>query len=149
MASVTAPSPARRGSRAIDWARFALVGLATVAAAVLANVLIYYLGDALVDYDPRFLPLASVGTPAFFTAVPAIGAVATYALLLRFAANPPRAFAITAAIVFVATLIPDFTMIPGSPGASAAQTAILVAMHIAAAAIITGLLTRLARPTTR
>lgn len=66
--------------------------------------------------------------------------------MLRFAANPARTFAIIAADVFVATTIPDFTYIPGAPGASAGQTATLVCLHLAAAAVITGSLTRFARP---
>ena len=39
------------------------------------------------------------------------------------------------------TLIPDFTYIPTVPGASNAQTAVLVLMHVVAAAVIVRLLT--------
>ncbi len=49
-------------------------------------------------------------------------------------------------MVFVVTLIPDFTYIPSAPGATAGQTAILVLMHVVAAAVIIGMLTNLARP---
>ena len=146
MASLAAPSSTLRDRRAIDWGRFALVGLGTVVAAVLANTLVYYLGRAVVGYDPEFVILTAVGTTIFFTAIPAIGAVALYGLLLCFAANPARSFAIIAAVVFVVTTIPDFTYIPGAPGASAGQTATLVCLHIVAAAVITGSLTRFARP---
>ena len=40
------------------------------------------------------------------------------------------------------TLIPDFTYIPTVDGASNPQTAVLVAMHVIAAAVIVGMLTR-------
>lgn len=146
MASLAASSSAPRDERAIGWGRFALVGLGTVFAAILANTLVYYLGRAVVGYDPQFVILAAVGTTIFFTAIPAIGAVALYALLLRFAAHPARTFAIIAAVVFVVTTIPDFTYIPGAPGASAGQTAILVCLHLVAAAVITGLLTHFGHP---
>ena len=60
-----------------------------------------------------------------------------------------RAFAIIAAVVFVITLIPDFTYIPTVPGATAGQTAILVLMHVVAAGVIVGMLTTLTRPQAR
>ena len=143
--SSSAPTAARSGYRG----RFALVGLGTVAAAVLANVLVYAVGSAVVGYDPRFLPLANVSGAIIFTIVPAIVAVLLYAILLRFARRPARVFAIIAAVVFVVTLIPDFTLIPAAPGATAGQTAILVLMHVVAAGVIVGLLTTLARPRAR
>ena len=135
--------------RGVNWGRFALVGLGTVVAAVLANILVYYLGRATVGYDPQFIILADVGTTIFFTAIPALGATLLYAVLLRFARRPARTFAIIAAVVFVVTTLPDFTYVPGVPGATVGQTATLVIMHITAAAVIVGLLTGLSRPSAR
>ncbi len=76
-------------------------------------------------------------------------AVILYAALLRFARRPARAFAIVAVVVFVVTTIPDFTYIPTVPGATTGQAAVLVFMHVVAAGVITGMLTRLARPSAR
>jgi hypothetical protein len=143
----TTASPPR--SHAIAWGRYALVGLGTIVAAVLANVVVYYIGRATVGYDPQFVILADVGTTIFFTAIPAIVAVLLYAALLRFARRPVRTFAIVAAVVLVVTTIPDFIYIPDAPGATAGQTATLVTMHAVAAAVIVGLLTGLARPSAR
>jgi hypothetical protein len=126
-----------------------LVGLGTVVAAVPANVLVYYIGRATVGYHPQFVILADVSTTIFSTVIPAIGATLLYAALLRLARRPARTFAIVAAVVFVVTTIPDFTYIPGVPGATAGQTATLVSMHIVAASAIIGLLTGLARPPAR
>jgi hypothetical protein len=81
---------ANGSARSIDWGRFALVGLATVIAAVAANVLVYFIGSALVGYDPQFVVLANVSATILFTVVPAIVAVLLYALLLRFTDNPTR-----------------------------------------------------------
>lgn len=143
-AIVTAPS-APRTSRAGNRGRFALRGLATVAAAVLANVLVYFIGNAVVAYDPRFLPLTNVSGAIAFTLPAAIVAVLLYAALLRFARKPARTFSIISAVVFVVTVIPDFTYIPTVPGATGAQTAILVLMHIVAAGVIVRMLTTFVR----
>ena len=126
MATIFATAtPGRNTTHAIDWGRFALVGLGTIAAAVLANVLVFYVGGAVI-----------------FTVVPAIGAVLLYAALLRFARRPTFIFAIVAAVTFVATLIPDFTYAPTFPGATGGQIAVLVAMHVVAAVVLVGSPTR-------
>jgi FlaA1/EpsC-like NDP-sugar epimerase len=142
-------SPAHGESCATGRGRFARVGLATVAAATLANTLVYFAGGALVAYDPRFLPLANVSGAIVFTLPAAIVAVLVYAALLRFARKPARTFTIIAAAVFVVTVIPDFTYIPTVPGATVAQTAVLVLMHIVAASVIVRMLTSFARPQAR
>ncbi len=146
---VVTPLPASRAPRAVGRGRFARVGLATVVAATLANALVYFIGGALVPYDPRFLPLANVSGAIVFTLPAALVAALLYAVLLRFARRPARTFAIIAAIVFVATLIPDLTYIPTVPGVTGGQTAILVLMHVVAASIIVWMLTTLARPKAR
>ncbi len=126
----------------VRWGAYARRGLATVAAAVLANTLFYYLGAALVGYDPDFIVLSNASGAAIFTAVPAIGAVLLYAGLLRFTPRPALIFSVIAAVTFVVTLIPDFTYIPTVDGASPAQTAVLVVMHVIAAVVIVGMLIR-------
>jgi hypothetical protein len=146
MASLVGSSSTLQATRSTDWRRFALVGLVTIAAAVLANVIVYGLGRATVGSDPQFTILADVGTTIFFTIIPAIVAVLLYALLLRFARRPDCTFAIIAAVVFVLTTIPDFTYIPSAPGATIGQTTTLVLMHTVAATVIVGLLTRFAQP---
>ncbi len=147
MSSIALSAP--REARAVHRGRFALVGLGTVAAAVMANVLVYAVGSALVGYDPRFLPLANVNGTVLFTLVPALVATLLYAVLLRRAGNPARTFGIVATVVFVVTLIPDFTYIPTVAGVSAGQTAILVLMHVVAAGVIVSMLTALAHPESR
>jgi hypothetical protein len=155
MSSITETSPiaasssAMWESRAAGRGHVARVGLATTVAAVAANTLVYFIGSALVAYDARFLPLANVSGEIVFTLPAAIGAVLLYAALLRSARNPARTFAIIAAVVFVVATIPDFTYIPSVPGVTGGQTAILVLMHITAAAVIVRMLTTLARPQAR
>src|SRR5436305_1374999 len=147
MSSIATSSPVAisvsvsRASRAANRGRFARIGLATVAAAVIANAIVYYMGGAVIAYDPQFLPLTNVSGAIVFTLPAAIVAVLLYAALLRFAGNPERTFTIISAVVFIVTLIPDFTLIPTTPGVTAAQTAILVLMHIVAAGVIVRMLT--------
>ena len=149
MSSMALSAPVSGTSRVEGRWRYARVGLATVVAAVLANVLVYYAGDAVVGYDPDFVVLANVSGTILFTLVPAIVATLLYAVLLRRAAHPVRLFTIVSAIVLIVTTIPDFTYIPGVVGASAGQTAVLVLMHVVAAAVIVGMLTTYARPRAR
>jgi len=147
--SVISSSSASRQPRAIGRGRFARVGLATVAAATLANTLVYFVGGALVTYDPLFLPLANVSGAIVFTLPAAIVAALIYAALVRFARRPARTFTIISAVVFVVATIPDFTYIPTVPGVTGAQTAVLVLMHVAAAGVIVGILTAFPRPKAR
>jgi hypothetical protein len=132
-------------SPAVGRGRFALVGLGTVAAAVIANLLVYALGSAVVGYDPEFIVLANPSGTILFTVVPAIVAVLLYAVLMRFTNNPARIFTNIAIIVLILSLIPDLTYIPTVPGATSGQTAILMVMHVVAASVIVWMLTNFTR----
>ncbi len=136
-------------SRAVNWRQFALVGLGTVVAAVVANTLFYYIGGALVTYDPDFVILTNPGGTILFTLVPAIVAVLLYAALLRFAKDPARVFKMIAAVVLIVSVIPDFTYLPSVEGSTGGQIAILVLMHVIAAGVIVGMLTTLTRQHSR
>jgi hypothetical protein len=139
--SSSSSSPAPEAPRAVRWGRFALVGLGTVIAAVLANLLVYLIGSVVIGYDPQFIILANASGTILFTVVPAIVAVLLYAALMRFTSNPARIFTNIAIVVLVLSLIPDLTYIPSVPGASSGQTAILMVMHVVAAAVIVSILT--------
>src|SRR5215211_8407458 len=133
-------------STAIGRGRFALIGLGTVAAAVIANLLVYLLGSVVVGYDPQFIILATASGTILFTVVPAIVAVLLYAALMRFTSDPARIFKNIAVVVLVISLIPDLTYIPSVPGATSGQTAVLMLMHVVAAIVIVSMLTTLTRP---
>ena len=136
-------SPAPVAPRSVSWMRFALVGLGTVIAAVLANLLVYLIGSVVVGYDPQFVVLANPSGTILFTVVPAIVAVLVYAALIRFTTNPARIFTNIAIVVLILSLIPDLTYIPSVPGATSGQTAVLMLMHVVAAVVIVSMLTRL------
>jgi hypothetical protein len=139
--SLSSSSSTPVAPRAVSWGRFALVGLGTVIAAVLANLLVYLIGSVVVGYDPQFIVLANASGTILFTVVPAIVAVLLYAVLLRFSSNPARIFTNIAIVVLILSLIPDLTYIPSVPGASSGQTATLMVMHVVAAAVIVSILT--------
>ena len=138
-----APTAPRASS--VKWGAFAGIAVATALVAALTNVVVYAFGDAVIGYDPAFVELGSALGIAISTAVPALVAALLYAALLRTVANPARVFTVISAIVFVVTLVPDITFIPGEPGASNAQTAVLMAMHVVAAAVIVPMLTAFRR----
>jgi hypothetical protein len=146
--SIADPATTRNGALAVNWGRFTLVGLGTIGAAVLANVIVFFICGMFVAYDPQFLPLANVGAIVIFTVFPAIIATLIYALLLRFTQNPARLFTIIAVIALLISLVPDLTYIPTVPGVTTAQTAVLLLMHLVAATVIVGMLTR-SRPQAR
>jgi hypothetical protein len=143
---VGSPSDRQRTSSSVGKARYAKIALATIVLATLANAAVYFLADIFVRYHPDFLILKDVSAAVFTTAIAGVVASLLYAGLLRFTANPVRNFSVVSAVVFVLTTVPDVTYIPGVEGASAAQAAVLVLMHVVAAVIITGMLTKLARP---
>ncbi len=130
-------------------ARYALLGLATTIAAIVLNALVYFIGGMLVSYDSDFLIFQNVSPTIIFTVVPAIIAVLLYGVLRRFTARPERTFTVIAAVVLLASIIPDLTYIPTVDGASPGQTAILIVMHVVAAATIVRMLTRFAPGTSR
>lgn len=140
--SLSAP----RATSAIRWGRVSLVGLATVLAANIATVIVFFIGDAIVGYDPEFLVLDGPGPTITFTVFFSILAVLVYALVLRFSRNPVRHYTIIAAVALVLSIVPDLTYIPTVEGSSNGQVAVLVIMHIVAAAVIVAMLTRLAGP---
>jgi hypothetical protein len=142
-------SSAAVASPAVSRGRFALIGLGTVAAAVIANLLVYLFGSVVVGYDPQFIILANASGTILFTVVPAIVAVLLYAALMRFTSNPARIFTNIAVVVLIVSLIPDLTYIPSVPGATSGQTAVLMLMHVVATTVIVWMLTTLTRPQSR
>lgn len=89
---------------------------------------------------------ANQGEPTKLQRFVSIRAVLLYAALVRLTRHAARIFSIVAALVLVVSFVPDFTYVPTVPGSSDAQIAILLAMHVVAAAVIVGMLTTATRP---
>jgi hypothetical protein len=131
-------------SRSLNWKRIAGVGAGAAVASGLAVFATYFLGDVFVRYDSEFVPLQGAVGIGIFTAVLAIPAVLVYALLLRRAANPARAYTLVSAVALLLSFIPDFTMLSSEAGVSNAQVAVLCSMHVVAAAVIVPMLVKFA-----
>ena len=112
MSSMTLSPSVARVTRLGNRAHFALLGLATVLAAALANALVFYAADPFVAYDQRFEILNSAAPAISMTVMFAVPAVLLYAALRRYASNPARLYTSISAVVFVLTLVPDFTIAP-------------------------------------
>jgi hypothetical protein len=139
--SSSSSSPAPVPPRAVSRGQLVLVGLGTVFAAVLANLLVYFIGSVVVGYDPKFVILADASGTILFTVVPAVVAVLLFVALMRFTRNPARIFTNIAVVVLILSLIPDLIYIPSVPGATTGQTAVLMVMHVVAAVVIVSVLT--------
>jgi hypothetical protein len=112
-------SPRRAGTarRGFSWGRYARIGLLTIGASVVANAVFFYLAQVAVQYDPAFLPLGNVSAPIIFTLFPAVVAGMLYAGLLQFVRkHAALVFTVVSTVIFVVTLIPDFTYIPSVDG---------------------------------
>lgn len=134
-AKVTTAPPAR-----LTTGRIAIAGLIAIVASVIANLVVYFIGNMIWPPMPDFNPLATPIPTIIFTTVFLIGATIVYWLINRFTKNPPRVFLIVAWIVFLVGLIPDFMMMfnpasstMGTPTTGSMIT--LIIMHVVAFAI--------------
>ena len=137
----TAPS-----EKVVGFSRLWWVGLLVIVAATVVNVVLALVANALIPGLAAFLPLGA-GPIGFFTFIGALGAVIVFALLGRFTQRPIHLFRIVAIIILVLSLIPDLLMLsqPLFPSTTPAGVAILMCLHVVAAAICVGMLTTLGR----
>lgn len=123
----------RRAFRAVVWA-------------VLANLLVWWGGVSTLDIPSDFPPLAGSGPTIFFTTVGAVGAVAVHATLRRLARRPDTLFRRVAVVVLVLSFLPDLWLLTDGaresvPGVTVSGVALLMLMHVVAAAVIVWVLT--------
>lgn len=136
------------GGGAIAWRRLPLVALLAAMVAATSNALIYFAASGL-GFIPQDVFIASPGGEAPLTVGPvvissiagAVGAAIVFALVGLFSRRPIRTFRIVAAVALVLSFVTPVTI----PGAAVAMVLSLELMHVAAWAVIVGLLTTLAR----
>jgi len=141
-------APTTTATARIPLNRLAWVGPLTIVLATLANVILQQLAVAVLQPDPAFMPLTLM-PPIVFTVVGVLGAVITYAVIGRRAAQPLAQFRRVALIALIVSFVPDLLMlITGfNPGTTLANVVVLALMHVVAWAIAVGMLTQLAGPT--
>lgn len=125
-----------------------IAALASVAAAVAANLIAFFIVRAFVDLPPDFPPL-TVGAIAFFTILgTGLGAL-VFAWLARRSATPVRTYVRIAVVALVLSVIPNFlaaanpAMFP-FPGGDATAFLVLTLFHVIAAVVSVVVLVRLA-----
>ena len=67
-------------------------GLKTIVAAVVATLLVRWVGVSVLDIPLEFPPLAQAGPTVFFTTISALGAIAVFAVVRRRSRTPVRLF---------------------------------------------------------
>ena len=139
----TATPPRTKNGRIVP--RLWWVGLLTIIASVIANVLVRLLAEATLDISPDFEPLSGYVHVIRLTSLGVLGAIIVFALLARFARRPILMFKRLAAVVLVLSFVPTVWLLVASmPGATGVSVGVLMLMHVAAWAISVGMLTSLA-----
>ena len=132
-------------SERVAYGRLLWVGPLAGVAAATVNALIHFGALALGAIPEGFvvsgrMPVALI--PVVVSSfVPALLGAALLAILGRFAGRPIRTFRIVAGVAVVSSFATPITL----PGAPVAMISALMVMHVAAAAVIVGVLTTLAR----
>jgi hypothetical protein len=139
MTATASTSPERVSLKRLLWA-----GPLAILAALAANAVVRAIALAVLDIPADFEPLQ---TPAFvfLTVAGVLGAVITFAVIGRLARRPVRVFLIVAAVVLLLSFVPDIGLLAANaPGATLPGVLVLMLMHVVAAVVAVGVLTRFA-----
>jgi hypothetical protein len=131
-------------TRTVGLRRLVKYGLFAVLAASIVNILVLVISLAVVEFPADFVggpfgPLA-IGPVVINSAVAAVGATLVYGVITRYAARPNRTFVSIAAIALVLSFA--MFLAPDIAGAPLRVFTVLAVMHVTAAIIIVGILTR-------
>jgi MFS family permease len=140
--STMTTSSAREQRVAVE--RLWWVTLLAIAAAAIANLIVYAIATALFATPRQFsylTPLNIVVSTAIYLIVAAI----VYAVIGRFARRPIRVFRVVAIVALVLSFAMPLSAMQLTPPADTTTVAILLVMYIVAAIITVGLFTTLAR----
>ena len=123
-----------------------VVGLLAVVGAIVATSVVRWAAVAVLDIPPEFLPLAGPVPVILFTAVAGIGAVGVFAVAGQVSSRPERVYRWIAVVVLLLSFVPDVWLLSEGAaeiyeGATPAGVAVLMALHVVAAAVIVPVLT--------
>jgi hypothetical protein len=121
-----------------DWLK---IGLKTALFSIIAVLLIQALAVAIWPEIALFKPLDSYPRSALFTLVPAIGATAVFAWLVKHQSQPVKKFVILSAALLLLSFIPDYALPLENKTFLASSVAAfmhLVAGIVTVATIVTG-----------
>lgn len=137
------------GSNGVNRGKLVTAGLGSVAAAVAANLVAFFIIRALIDLPPDFPPL-TVGAITFFTIIGTGLGVLVFGWLARRSATPFRTYRAAAAVALVLSIIPNLlaALNPATfpfPGGTATAFVVLILFHVIAAVVSMVVLFRVAR----
>ena len=123
--------------------RLWVAALQALAGSIIATLAVFWAAVTTLSITSEFPPLASPGPTIFFTAVGALGAIVVFAILRRFTERPEYFSRRIAVAVLLVSFVPDLWLLSADafPGTSATAVAVLMVMHVVAAAVIVWFLT--------
>jgi len=132
-------------SPGIDLRRLYWVGPATVAASVLAVLVVQKISLAMLRPLPKFSEaVLNSNEPAAVTATLVSAAVLTFAIVAVLSESPSRTFVRVASLVLLVSFTPNVALaLSGNPGVDWPSMMALMVMHVVAWAVTVSMLTRL------
>jgi len=131
-------SEAKTGLLWIDWLK---IGLKTGLYSIIAVLIVQFIALSIWPEARAFKPLDSYPRSALFTLVPALGATAVFAWLVRRQAQPVKTFVLLSVALLLLSFIPDFALpLEGKTllGSSIAAFMHLIAGIVTITTIVTG-----------
>lgn len=118
-----------------------VVWLRTILGAVAANLVVRAAGLAAFDVPAEFEPLATAGPTVFLTVVGVAAGLGVAVAVQKLSARPVPLFQRIVVVALLVSLVPDLYMLTDGgaaafPGATVAAVVILMAQHVAAAAVV-------------
>lgn len=138
--TATSSAPERRVAIGRIW----WVTLLAIAAASIANLIVYAIATALFAGPRQFSYLAPLNIVVSTTIYLVVAAI-VFALIGRFSKRPIRLFRVVAIVALVLSFAMPLSAMQFSPPADMTTVAILLVMHVVAAIITIVLFTTLAR----
>ena len=132
-------SPAAADER-VPMGRVWRAGLVAIAAAVVANLVVWVIAQAIFDISDDCMPLATPWPAAIFTVLALALGVGLFALLNRFTRKPITRFRQVAVVALLLSLLSPLSA-RGQDGSSTAAILTLEAMHVVAFAVFFPLMT--------
>lgn len=146
MATQTMAKPETKS--AITWTGWLKIGLKTALFSVIAVLVIQAIAMAIWPEIRAFKPLDSYPRSALFTLVPALGATAVFAWMVKHLSQPVKKFVILSAVLLLLSFIPDYALpLEGKTllGSSVAAFMHLTAGIVTVATIVTSYRARVER----
>ena len=121
-------------------------GLIAAALAAVANAIVYFVGDALIDIPSDFTPLENASAPIFFSVLGALAATGVYFWLAKSNSHPEAAFQRIALIALLVSFVPNILILFAKPEnlgtVEPAPVFLLMVMHVVVAAVCIAVLPR-------